>query len=222
MNDELTPREHDDMRDLLIAGTQRIRPAAPRRARIAGIVAVVLVAATVGGVTATALSGHRLEAPAGPSPSPTTTHGPSQAPVLAEPTPMSATGEDVEGVGGQWTRLPAVFPPAPGTHFALAPDPVLTARRFILGTSVALDEQGIDVGSAHGFQSVDTLHPWIADLKDGDGMCILLRTDYVTGGWSDIVCDQAGVPAVVERELDGALLRFTIVGGAIDVFSVPR
>jgi hypothetical protein len=235
MNDELTRREHDDMRDLLMAGTQRIRPATSRRLRIAGLVAVVLVAATVGAVTATALSGDRLGAPAGP-PSPGVTHAPtpshaptqapapSQTPVLAQPTPMSATGEDVEGVGGHWTRLPAIFPPAPGTHIVLEPDPVLTSRRFILGTSVALDEQGIDVESAHGLQSVDSLHPWIADLKDGTGKCILMRTDYRTGGWSDVVCDAPGVPAVVvrERERDGALLRFTIVGDAIDVYGVPE
>ena len=99
---------------------------------------------------------------------------------------------------------------------------MLTSERFILGTGIALDEQGIDVGSAHGFQSVDSLHPWIADLKDGRGKCILLRSDYVTGGWSDIVCDEDGVPAVVERERDGALLRFTILGDAVDVYSVPR
>jgi len=48
--------EHDELRDLVLAGTQSIRPAASRRARFIGAgIALLLVAALVGGVATWAL-----------------------------------------------------------------------------------------------------------------------------------------------------------------------
>jgi hypothetical protein len=114
-----------------------------------------------------------------------------------------------------------VAPPAPGSHLSLQPVPIYD-NRLILGTGVSLEAQGIDTRSAQGFQSVGLIHPWIADLKNGNGRCILIRADYDTGGWSEIVCDKDGVPASVEREVDGHVLRFTILYDGIQVYSVPR
>ncbi len=216
MTEELTPREHDDMRDLLLAGTQRIRPAGSHRFLISAGVAIVLIAGTVAGVTATALYGPRQDGSAlSPRPAPTLTDE-------AAPTPAPEPAEVIEVPGaGTAARMRAVLPPAPGTYLSLRQDPILDDR-LILGTSASLDAQGIDVSSAHGFQSVDTIHPWTANLKDGSGKCILIRQNYSTGGWSAIVCDAHGVPASVEREIDGALMRFTISGDAVDVYGIPR
>ena len=56
MNDDgLSPREHAEMRDLVLAGTHRIRPASSRRAQFtAAAVALVLVGAVTGGAITTA------------------------------------------------------------------------------------------------------------------------------------------------------------------------
>lgn len=61
MNDAgLSRFEHDELRDLVLAGTQRIRPAGSRRARLAGAgVALLLVGALLGGVLTLALRSGR-------------------------------------------------------------------------------------------------------------------------------------------------------------------
>jgi hypothetical protein len=153
------------------------------------------------------------------APAPSPTPGPGDE---AEPTQVPGPGEVIDVIGGTVTRMPAVLPPAPGTYVTLRPDPVLDADRLILGTGVWLDEQGIDVSSAHGFESVGTIHPWTAKLKDGSGQCILIRSDYGTGGWSEIVCNTDGVPAWVERAVGGAVLRFTIAGDGVQVYNVRQ
>jgi hypothetical protein len=216
MTDELSAREHDDMRDLLIAGTQRIRPAASHRARLSAGVAALLVAGTVAGVTATVFYTERQnDAPANPSPTPVLTEE-------VQPTPIAGEGEVIRvPTGGEVTRLPAVFAPTPGSFLALPPDPVLNVR-VLLGSGVWMVENGIDSGSAQGFQSVGAIHPWTADLQDGSGRCILIKSDYAGGGWSDVVCDAEGLPATLERELDGQTLVFTIGDHAVDVYAVPR
>jgi len=225
MNDQLTPREHDDMRDLLLAGTQRIRPASAPRARIAAGAALVLVAATIGGVAATAqFTAHRIEQPVGPSPSPTPRviipfdagHAPEETPPL-EP---SGVGQEIWTPHGDVTRLPAASPPTAGTHLALPKDPVLTIRA-LLGLGAWLDENGFDSATAQGYQSVWRVSPWTAELADGSGTCLLMRADYAGGGWSEAVCDGPGAPAVIEREVDGRLLRFTVDGDVVDVYAMP-
>ncbi|GAA5198936.1 hypothetical protein [Microbacterium jejuense] len=226
MNDHLSPHEHDDMRDLLLAGTQRIRPAARRRTWIAAGTAAILVAAVVGGVAVTAQLGSRHEAPpAAPTPSLTPEviipFDASRAPEESPPAEAPGVGEKIWTPHGDVVRLPAVSPPAVGTRITLPADQVLTIRA-LLGTGVWLDDNGFDGATAQGYQSVWRVHPWTADRSDGSGTCLFIRADYGGGGWSEAVCPAAGAPAVIERRVDGELLRFTIDGDAVDVYAVPE
>lgn len=68
MSDQLTQREHGDIRDLLLAGSQRIKPRGARRALMPAAVAVVLVVGVVGTVVATTLGGNTDEVAATPQP----------------------------------------------------------------------------------------------------------------------------------------------------------
>jgi hypothetical protein len=71
-DDGLTAREHDEMRDLVLAGTQRMRPAgSPRAQLVAGGVALVLVGILTGGILTATLRTDNAPAPivtASPSP----------------------------------------------------------------------------------------------------------------------------------------------------------
>lgn len=97
LNDSgLSPREHAEMRDLVVAGTQRIKPAGAHRNRfVATAVALVLVGAVTGGTVATAaILGTVATAPVStPSPTvpptPTTTPTPTATPTQI-PTPPPA------------------------------------------------------------------------------------------------------------------------------------
>ncbi|NLP83741.1 hypothetical protein HF576_07770 [Microbacterium sp. CFH 90308] len=86
MNDELSPREHADMRDLVMAGAQRIRPVGKHRMQIvAGAAAFVLIAGIAGGAVATATL---LRSDANPAPVATPTRSDLPAPTVpATPTP---------------------------------------------------------------------------------------------------------------------------------------
>lgn len=211
MTEELTSREQLQMQDTLLAATQRIRPAVSRRATIPAVIAVVLVAGTVGGIVTTSLNSARV--PDGPiAPAPTET--------IIDPLPTLSTPLPIATEPGAPALPRRVTAPPPATHLTLQPVPEYDVR-LILGTSEGLHTQGIDVASAQGFQSVSGIHPWIANLRDGSGQCILIRKDYQSGGWSEIVCDAGGAPAAVEREVDGDVLRFTIVDGHIDVTVLP-
>jgi hypothetical protein len=104
MNDELTPREHTEMRDLVLAGTQRIRPAGKHTAQfVAGAIALVLVGGVTGGALATAgilpIDGDPapVTSPSVPEPAPAPTRTPTPAPSTTpeptpEPAPAPATG----------------------------------------------------------------------------------------------------------------------------------
>lgn len=83
-DDRLSDREHSELRDTILAGTQRIRPAGAHRAQlIAGAVALVLVGGITGGaVTTAALWNSATETPPTSSPTPT----PS---VTTEPSPTT-------------------------------------------------------------------------------------------------------------------------------------
>ena len=109
MNDDgLSPREHAEMRDLVLAGTQRIRPAGSRRNQvIAGALALVLVGAVSGAaITTAAIFGSDTTA-ATPTPSPVETvteaptATPTPTPTAAPSTPPTATGEAVLPFGGE-------------------------------------------------------------------------------------------------------------------------
>ena len=89
---ELTPGERDDMRDLVLAGAQRITSRRRhRRQAYAALVAVVLVGGVISGVAATALMNDgRFAAP----PTPTeTTPTPTQSTTTPTPTPTPTPTE---------------------------------------------------------------------------------------------------------------------------------
>ncbi|MBW9111162.1 hypothetical protein JNB63_19805 [Microbacterium trichothecenolyticum] len=96
----------------------------------------------------------------------------------------------------------------------------MTAKS-LLGSYTWLEDQGIDADLIQGFQSVGGVEPWTAPLADGSGDCILIRADD-DNGWRDIACDSPGVPAEVERTVDGAILRLTIgVDGVVAQVTSP-
>ena len=76
-HDGLSAREHDEMRDLVLAGTQHIRPAGAHRGQfVAAGVSLILIGAIAGGaLTATLRADRILEPVAPPSPSATLTEG---------------------------------------------------------------------------------------------------------------------------------------------------
>lgn len=104
--DRLSEREHGEMRDILLAGTQRVRPAGATRAQIiAGAVALLLVGGITGGAVTTAalINGGTVattptptqsDAPPRPAPTPTPT-----VPPVVEP----AVG--VEPFGGECANV---------------------------------------------------------------------------------------------------------------------
>jgi Tol biopolymer transport system component len=73
MPDGLSAREHDEMRDMVLAGTQHIRPAGAHRGQlVAAGVSLVLIGAIAGGAVTATLRAERMLEPVAPlSPSPT-------------------------------------------------------------------------------------------------------------------------------------------------------
>jgi hypothetical protein len=88
----LTPREHSEMRDLVLAGTQRIRPAESHRTQlVAAGVALILVGAVTGGVVTTALNREGRPGPVASGDS---------IPNIGTPPPSTATDVDPQ----EWIR----------------------------------------------------------------------------------------------------------------------
>ncbi|WP_137844791.1 PD40 domain-containing protein [Microbacterium sp. 2FI] len=81
----LSAREHDEMRDILISGSQRIRPAGSYRAQFVAVgVVLVVVGAVAGGLVSTTLLGERQVGPVStPDPVPT---------IESNPAPMTGQG----------------------------------------------------------------------------------------------------------------------------------
>lgn len=111
MNSELTPREHAEMRDTILAGAQRLHSTAQRRMQvIAASVAFVLVAGLSGGAIATAAfvgaNNDRIAVTPTetPEPSVTLTRTPTPTP---EPTPTTpvAPAEGVVAFDGDCARV---------------------------------------------------------------------------------------------------------------------
>ena len=113
MNDDrLSPREHSEMRDILLAGTQRIKPAGARRTQmIAASIALVLVAGVTGGAIATAaIFGSEAIPPVAtptptltsPDPTPTTEPTPTSTPT---PDPPAPPAEGVVAFGGSCANI---------------------------------------------------------------------------------------------------------------------
>ncbi|MDY0909164.1 hypothetical protein [Microbacterium sp. CFBP9034] len=111
--DPLSEREHSEMRDVVLAGSQRIRPAGARRAQvIAGAVALVLVGGITGGaITTAALLGDEAAPPVAtptetaetptPVPSATPTATPTPRPTATEPAPPVVPAEGIVPFGGE-------------------------------------------------------------------------------------------------------------------------
>ena len=99
MNDDgLTPREHSEMRDILLAGTQRIRPAGTRGNRIvAGALALVLIGAVSGAAIATAAIFGTQTTATTPTPSPLETVTPTP---VATPAPIPTSSAPPEVPAG--------------------------------------------------------------------------------------------------------------------------
>lgn len=92
MNDEMSPREHADVRDLVMAGAQRIKPIGSRRRQVvAASAALVLVAGVSGGAIAMATQFRSADIPPVTLPSPAVT--PTQTP---SPSPMASLDPDAE------------------------------------------------------------------------------------------------------------------------------
>lgn len=108
-DDRLSDREHSEMRDTVLAGTQRIRPAGAHRAQlIAGAVALVLIGGISGGAIATAALWNSVTETApisSPTPSPSVTAEPSPT-ATPSPTPeLEAPAEGVMPFGGQCANV---------------------------------------------------------------------------------------------------------------------
>jgi hypothetical protein len=207
MTNEMTPREHEDMRDLVLAGAQRIRPVGSHR-RLASVgVSVIVVAAITGGVAG--LVNGRVAPDEVPAVAPTDSSSelwPAPDPPACEPSPFPGAS------------LPGIALPAPGERVTLEEDPCLTVKS-LLGTIPWLDSQGIDAARIQGYERVAGIEPWTAPLADGSGSCILIR-GRDRNGWGPIACDSTSAPASVEQTTDGSVLRFVIENGAIAVYAI--
>jgi hypothetical protein len=204
MSNQMTPREHDDMRDLLLASTQRISPTGARRALISAGLALLLIGAVVGAVVATTLRPNDQVAST-PTSDPVTT---------LTPTPSATAENPIDGA-----PLPPISFSKVGEHLTLSPDPTLTWEA-LHGALEWVDAHGLDIESLQGFQRADNIQPWTAMTEDGSGTCILIRT---TDGsvFDSFGCDAGGAPTVV-RAAGGATMRFTLEGENIDAHFVSR
>lgn len=142
MNTELTPREHAEMRDTILAGAQRIHANGQRRMQlVAASVAFVLVAGISGGAVATAaIVGAGVDR--GPvatptdtlSPSPSTTVAPDATPTVTATT-AEQSGDAVMPFGGDCANaltvdeVSAVVGPSTSTDLHLLP----TGESEVLG-----------------------------------------------------------------------------------------
>ena len=96
-DDRLTARERDEMRDLLMAGTQRIRFATGRPMRLVAMgVALILVGAVTGGILTSTLWGASPDPVSTGVANPTSTSGPPSAPPSNGWVAFSAGGADAD------------------------------------------------------------------------------------------------------------------------------
>lgn len=104
MNDErLSAHEHAELRDIVLTGARRIRPAGAHRAQFAAAaIALVLVGGIAGGAIATgALRGGEVPPATTASPTPSTTATPTPTPTPTPTTPPAPPAEGVLAFGGQ-------------------------------------------------------------------------------------------------------------------------
>lgn len=195
MNDGMTPREHDDVRSLLLAGAQRIRPAASRRTILSAAVSLIVVAGVVGGVATAALSNRA--APIAGVPSETATPTPL-IPALcvkyaASDLDNPAAGEPIAVAGARATLDDdAMLSPGisvresatvPGTFDAVAR--VCSAkwdrdRLIAAATAIAA---AIQADPAHATLTQLTVAPWVP--ISSDALAQDPNTAYVTTVFPD-------------------------------------
>lgn len=158
---DLTPREHDDMRDLVVAGAARMdHRLRIRRQVTAAALAVVLVGGVIGGVaTVSALSNRGFSAA---TPTPT-----SKATSTTTPTPTSSATP---------TATPTSAPP-------VAPDPNNPATWVVSDDAfgpIGLGAAAADVKSAWP----SAQHPCAGGYLGGDFSAMTINVD---SGKSDVV-----------------------------------
>ncbi|MDN3497299.1 hypothetical protein QL996_15270 [Planococcus sp. APC 4015] len=107
MNDELTPREHDAMRERVLAGVHRIKPVGAHRMQlIAASIALVLVGGLAGGAIAAGALFGSAELPPVDSPTPMVSATPTASPTpTPTPTPTEEPVEPAIVLGGDCTAL---------------------------------------------------------------------------------------------------------------------
>jgi hypothetical protein len=192
MNDDLTPREHSEIRDLVLAGAQRIRPAHKHRAQFAaGAVALVLVALVTGGALATA---SLLGSDARPAPSPTVsqtetppTPTPVPTPTTTAPPAPDAPSEGVAPFGGDCanTLTDEEVNALRGIGMARSDYRWHTGANLVLG--------GIDCVwvSAEAYLTATVhLFAYPADLISNSPLDLAVPGCYSDGGGSRVSCSQ--------------------------------
>jgi len=207
MSEELTQREHDDLRYVVLLGTQQDVRSARRRQWLA-----LAIALFVGGALgAVATAGYSMREPVNTPPS----CGVSIA-ANCEPRPTpSATSHAPESDANP---LPPLEIPAIGAHRTLPPDPRLTPAH-LFGALERAEQQGIDSATLQGFQRVGKFEPWVADTHEGHMACISIRTS--DGSLLDpMECEPFGMMPSIEMPYEGSTLRFVYTGGGVDVYVV--
>ncbi|MBN9155219.1 MAG: hypothetical protein J0J05_14665 [Microbacterium sp.] len=158
---DLTPREHDDMRDLVVAGAARMdHRRRIRRQVTAAALAVVLVGGVIGGVaTVSALSNRGFSAA---TPTPT-----SSATSTTTPTPTPTSGATP-------TATPTSVPP-------VAPDPNNPATWSV--SDDAFGPIGLGTAAADVKSVLPTAqHPCPGGYLDGDFSAVTIHVDSGESG----------------------------------------
>lgn len=225
MNDEMTPREHSEMRDSILAGAQRIHSAGQRRMQmIAASVAFVLVAGISGGAVATAaLLGSGIDdgpvatptETAEPSPTATPTLTPEPTPEPTVPVTPPAPAQAVVAFGSECENaLEDADADAVTGH-----DMLLSDYRWQDGTETVLggidclwlSEDGYALASVHVFaypaavvpQAIaDAVVPGCEMVQDGGGKQKCESSAVVDGTW--LLVQVYGEPDATDAaEVDG-------------------
>ncbi|OWP22568.1 hypothetical protein CBF90_06625 [Microbacterium sp. AISO3] len=188
LNDQLTPNEHGDLRDRIIAGAGRMSATRARRSHlVAGAAAVVLVGGVISGVAfATARSDHRIATPVETAtpvpPSPTPPSTPTPTPTSPPTTPSP----------------PAPSPPAAALQVANGDcEAVLPADS--LSDAVESDAQFMADDSAAGDVTLATLGGLYCRYAVNSGMMelVVLPAEAAADG----VVDEFGADDCHDREV---------------------
>lgn len=206
MNSELTPGEHAEMRDSILAGAQRLRSTGQRRMRvIAASVAFVLVAGISGGAVATAaLLGSGIDdgAVATPTHTPTATPTPTSTPTETAPPPPPSEG--VEPFGGECANVLTDDEVAAAAGI----DMIRSDYRWKTGANSVLG--GIDcVWVSEGVYLAATVHAFAYPAS-----VVEQAVEDAPTGCLPIEGEGADVECVSARVVDGTWLQVRVRGAA--------